>query len=331
MSPVDWWDASARVWRPSVIDRVCEAGETFRDHAQILAPVAEGLEPDPASAVARTVRIADLRPSKLIDETIAQFFATRYTLEMLDSLLPCIDQVAPDEQRQLRKAVDDLLEVNGAGRAAWGRAYLRGATEDHRRGAGVWMEQSVNHDSLPRYLERFSAAPQGLYSAIEQETTANGQISCSPVAMWDEIAHRWRPTIMLNATGVRDPFRAAHESQVLVPGEPVDIALVPGSMLQPIDLAETCFSLLAIPVLARDFLRMHDALAESGLSATALAAHPSIIAFVRMLSGAAEEWRAVYQAGMLGSAPQPRVVPLPHAAWGFTDAAPAWRGEDLRG
>ena len=68
----------------------------------------------------------------------------------------------------------------------------------------------------------------------------------------------------------------------------------------------------------RDYLRIHEALSSTGLDAMAMAAHPTIIAFSRMLDGAAEEWRGVYDEGLQGPAPEPRVVPLPPSAWGFS-------------
>ena len=322
--PVDWWDAAAGLWRPTVVEQTCDVEAGPRSHAQVLVPVLEGEERKLVIVMPRRVRISDLRPSQLLDESIAQFFTTRYTLEMLDSLMPCVNRVALEEQMQLRAVIDELLAANHAAYAAWMRAYTEGAPHQLFGVASVWDERAIDESRLPHI------GAHDVFAAIDRGRDA-GEIHCSPVALWDETARCWRPTMMLDAQR-QDPRLEPHrEDQVLVPGEPVDVAVVPGALIQPIDIADTCFSLLAIPVLARDYLRMHEALRSAGLSARAVAAHPSMIAFARMLHGAAEEWRAVYEEGLLGPAPEPRVRPLHPSLWGFTsDGIEALSGDDGR-
>lgn len=320
--PVDWWDAAAQRWRPTAIECAGEMVFGWREHVQVLVPVAEAAERDLIVAMPRRVRIADIRPSRLLDERIAQFFTTRYTLQMLDQLQPCIERVALDEQVQLRSVFSELVTVNRESYASWVSAFNAGATPD-AVGGEVWAERALDERRLPRL------GAHDVFAAIDRGRSA-GEIRCSPVALWDETARCWRPTMMLESDE-SDDARARREDEVLVPGEPVDVAVVPVSLVQPIDIADTCFSLLAIPLLARDYLRMHEALSASGLDARAVAAHPSIIAFARMLHGAAEEWRGVYETGLIGPAPEPRVTPLPPSAWGFTsDGVEAISGDDAR-
>jgi hypothetical protein len=311
---VDWWDADAQRWRPTIIERTSEDEAGWRSHVQIIVPVTGGVEHDLVIVMSRQVRIADVRPSQLLDEYIVQFFSTQYTLEMIESLMPCIRRVTLEEQAQLRGVVEELVATNRETYAGWLRAFTTGAEPDSATSTDVWEERAIDPARLP------DAGADDVFAAVRRSRAA-GEIQCSPVALWDETARRWRPTMMLDAVAGDGHFRPGREDQVLVPGEPVDVALVSSSLLQPIDIADTCFSLLAIPVLARDFLRMHEALASAGLAAAAIAAHPSMIALARMLHGAAEEWRGVYEDGLIGPAPEPRVAQLHPSLWGFTRGA----------
>jgi hypothetical protein len=322
--PVDWWDASAARWRPTVVERTCDSDTGRRTHVNVMVPVPEGEERNLVIVMPRRVSITNVRPSQLLDEGIAQFFTTRYTLEMLESLMPCVNRVALEEQMQLRGVIDELHQANLTAYATWMRAFAEGAADDVVGSTAPWLERALDESRLPR------VGAHDVFSAIDRGRDA-GEIHCSPVALWDETARCWRPTMMLDAATHDPRLEPYREDQVLVPGEPVDVAVVPATLIQPIDIADTCFSLLAIPVLARDYLRMHEALRSAGLSSRAVAAHPSMIAFARMLHGAADEWRGVYEEGLLGPEPQPRVQPLHPSLWGFTsDGIEALSGDDSR-
>ncbi len=310
--PVDWWDAPAQVWRPSVLESRSE-GETT--HASIMAPGLDEQSVTEVNYVAKRVAISELRPSRLVDEAIAQFFTTRYTLELVDTLMPCLDMASTEERNQLDIVLNDLLEVYTTSYETWLQAYARGSREGLAVDA-AWDDHAVDAALLPR-RRRLLAGSSDIFTAIEAEAR-RGAIDCSPVALWDEEARIWRPTMMLGATGDAEQFSPGARVDVLVPGEPVDVIAVSGAMLQPLEIADTCFSLIAIPVLARDYLRMHDALKAAGFDATDAAAHPFVISFARMLAGAADEWSGLFEDGLPGAAPEPRVTPLHPTQWGLT-------------
>ena len=320
--PVDWHDATVDAWRPTVLVRGLGAAG-FREEAEILVPVSEGFERELVAVTTRRVAIIDLRPSELITEGSARFFSTRYTLEMLDALMPTIDAAGPEERRQLRNIADELVRANHQSYKDWADLYWY---PGNRSDLASWQQFALDTSELPRYAAARAEKGTGLFNAIDRHRLA-GEITCSPVAVWDETSRRWRATILLDATGDERQFRAGHDAIILIPGDPVDTAVVPGSLLQPIDISDACFSLLAIPLLGRDFLRMQDALLAAGMPETQVAAHPCIIAFARMLRGAAGEWQGIYEEGMAGPEPQPRVTPLPPSMWGFTsgDPEPVWR------
>lgn len=299
--PVDWWDISASCWRPTVLLEAAADAGMSRTHVVVAAPLQRS-EGETAAVGSRTVRIDELRLSTRVDDDIAQFFTTLYTLELIDLLTPCIEQASLAERTQLHAIVDQLHGIHGGAVESWSQAFDRGVVDER--------------DSATETHATTARTPADVFEALQPERMGD-EISCSPVVLWDEEAELWRPTVLLGATGDDEQFRPWQDVRVLVPGDPVDVATVPGSLLRPIDLADACFSLIAIPVLARDFMRLHDALAAAGLDREEIAAHPSFISFSRMLDGAADEWRAVFDEGLPGSAPEPRVIPLHPSLWGL--------------
>ena len=312
--PVDWWDAPAQVWRPSVLEAVSGDAHT-RVHAEIVAPVET---PDAVDFVAKRVLIQELRPSLLLDEGLAEFFTTRYTLELLESLMPCIERASSSERRALNAILCELLETYETSFKVWTRAFSTGSAAGTEPCADVWTERAVASEQLPH--AHIDLDTVDLFDAVGG--SADGSLDCAPVALWDEAAGRWRPTMLLNATGDMEQFLPRSRIQVLVPGDPVAVRTVSGSLACPLDLADSCFSLVALPILARDCLRMHGALRSAGFGNDEVAAHPFMIAFVKMLAGAADEWGALFEEGLEGAAPEPRVDPLAPELWGMAQFGP---------
>jgi len=163
-----------------------------------------------------------------------------------------------------------------------------------------------------------SGDPRTLYAAIDTERT-RGEICCSPVAHWDDADGRWRPTVIVGATSDAGQFSPTADVRILVPGDVVRCETVSGSTLQPLDLEDTPFSLFAVPVVARDVLRLHESLRTAGLDPAQIAGHPVLVGLVELLQGAAGEWMDAWDRGLDGPAPRPVVVALSPGLWGFSD------------
>lgn len=326
--PVDWWDEASQVWRCTVIDAGDELPPATRTHVCVVAPFPDRQASAAITYVPQRVAITDLRPSRLVTDRIAQFFTTRYTLEMLDALMPCIERASQHEQAMLRRVLNELIDLYSETYDIWAAAYYAGADRDDP--GSDWRPTSLDRECLPRRRTVFFVEPRhDVFAAIEAERR-DGEISCCPVAMWDENADLWRPTMLLGATGSEDQFSPSANVSVLIPGHPVATARVAGSLLEPLDIADTCFSLFAIPVLARDLLRMQEGLEAAGFTTDEVLEHPFMVSATRMLSGAAGEWRLAFDLGLDGPPPEPRVALLEAGLWGCSsdDIPSARKGSD---
>jgi hypothetical protein len=310
--PVEWWDQTASVWRPSIL---IGAGDHAapRTHFEIAIPDLshESVAEEPA----RRVAIDELRLAQEIPAALLKFYSARYTLSMLDSLMPCIARASDEEQHALRGVLTDILQVYSDNHDVWAKAFLVGrrdsgpVAEAPNVFAGGRMELRGRRAGLS-----LGGRARNIFTVLENDSEGT-DLSCAPVALYDEELRVWRPTMVIGAVDDEAQYYPSSDVRVLVPADPVDVITVPGSLLDPLDIGDTCFALFAIPVVARDLLRMHRALRQSGLDERARNAHPMLRAVAAMLRGATEEWRAAFSAGMRGAPPQPRVVPLSPGAW----------------
>src|ERR1700688_3487875 len=81
---VDWWDSIAGVWRPSVLENAAAQAGYARSHVDIAVPSRHPHATPELACEVKRVRIADLRPSRLVNDSIARFFTARYALEVLE-------------------------------------------------------------------------------------------------------------------------------------------------------------------------------------------------------------------------------------------------------
>ena len=319
--PVHWWDQAASVWRPTVIDRrVPRPDGGVPTHVDILMAFAADREASPLAVSTARVAISSLRLASAVSTADIHFYTARYTLAMLDSLMPVINRFAHDEQEHLREMIDQLVATYTDGHDEWGARYAAGVQEcDSVREGAVRSLVSGERREGAR-LGAVHDYTVDIYSAIEIERST-GSISCEPVAVYDEAAGRWRPTVIVGSTGDASQFLPSSTVRVMTPGAAVSVTSVNGALVAPLAMENSSLCVFAIPMLARDFLRMHDALLEAGVPAADVAVHPMLAALSRMLNGAAEEWRELWNTGLAGAPPSTRTTSLSPTLWGLTVAA----------
>jgi hypothetical protein len=325
---VDWWDVDAGVWRPSVLENAAAQPHGYaRSHVDIAVPSARFNATPESACVMKRVRIADLRPSRLVNDSIARFFTARYALEVLEDLQPCINSSSDADKSQLEAVTRDLHRTFLESFSAWSNAFETGSDGSHP--SGILFHISDDTSVVNALHQPVTPAGRAM-ETFRRELTA-GELSCSPVTWWDESEKTWRPTMLIGATGSQSQFMPAARVDILIPGEPFAIRTVCGADLRPVDIATAGFSLCALPVLIRDVLRMDETLTACGVDSNELCFQPMLAAVAEMLSGAAREWRNQFESGLPGAAPEPRIVPLSPSLWGLSetttpdDVAAWWR------
>ena len=311
---VDWWDGTAGVWRPSMVDGRGEGFDSsFRSHVDILFPESFDLYGRGACET-RSVRISDLRPSRLISDSIARFFTTRYALEILEDLEPCIDGGRDADRAQLETVARDLRRVYQETFSQWKDLFETGSAEAGAEGTLCHVSDDLD---VLKALSRTDTPAGAALQTFRNELIA-GEMSCSPVAWWDENGRTWRPTILVGATGAPSQFMPNSRVRIVLPDQPLAIRQVCGADLKPLDIAAAGFSLCAMPVLLRDILQLHRGLIACGFGDFDVQFDPMLCAIGEMLTGATREWGAQFALGLPGAAPEPRVVPLHPEMWGLS-------------
>ena len=141
---VDWWDTAAGVWRPSIIDGHGEGFDNaFRSHVDILFPDTHGFS-GRATCETRSVRISDVRPSRLVNDSLSRFFTTRYALEVLEDLEPCIDGGRDADRSQLASVARDLHKVYQETFTIWRSLFQAGSTGDTSEGSLVHISDDLD-------------------------------------------------------------------------------------------------------------------------------------------------------------------------------------------
>lgn len=312
--PVDWWDSRAGVWRPSILDARSDGFQSaFRSHVDILFPEPVLLASS-AGCELRSVRIADLRPSRLLSDRILRFFSTRYALEVLEDLEPCIVSGHEADRTQLQSVARDLRKGYHESLSVWRDLFEQGSKGDTIDGTLCHVADDLE---IMAALSRPGTYAGAALQIFRSELMA-GEVSCSPVAWWDENSRTWRPTMLIGATGAPAQFMPTAKVRIVVPDAPFAIKEVCGADLKPLDIATAGFSLCALPVLIRDLLQMHRAMVAAGAGDCDVQFDPMLAAVAEMVTGAAREWGAQFTKGAPGDAPEPRVVALHPEFWGLT-------------
>ena len=119
--PVDWWDRSADVWRPTSIVRLLGGVWDVARDVEVLVPDTGG--PSPAR-----ISIAQVRLSRLLTAGVSRYWVARYQKLLV---LRLVEQAAvlggdPDP---LRRLAARLRHQESLGYDVWATAYSTGARE----------------------------------------------------------------------------------------------------------------------------------------------------------------------------------------------------------
>ena len=119
--PVDWWDGSAEVWRPTSIVRLLGGVWDVARDVEVLVPDAGG------ASVSR-VSIAHVRLSRLLTAGVSRYWVARYQKLLV---LRLIEQatVLGGEPDPLRRLAARMRHQEALGRDVWATAYLTGARD----------------------------------------------------------------------------------------------------------------------------------------------------------------------------------------------------------
>ena len=240
-------------------------------------------------------------------------------------MAPCIENSNAADKAQLAAVERDLHRTYRESFADWQKAFEEGSSGETP--AGTLFHISDDHSVIDSL--RLSNSPSGQAMEMFRGELFSGELSCSPVAWWDEMERTWRPTMLIAATGTSLQFMPSARVKIIVPGTPFELRVVCGADLRPLDIATAGFSMCALPVLVRYVLRMHETLVSCGVESDELQTQPMLAAVSEMVLGAAREWRGQFQQGMPGPAPEPRITPLAPTMWGLTanttaDDVAAW-------
>ena len=119
--PVDWWDESADVWRPTSIVRLLGGVWDVRRDVEVLTPHGNG------SSLTR-VGIANVRLSRLLTAGVSRYWIARYRRLLVLRLLEQLESSAvPDALRTLAAR---LHHDEAVGHDTWATAFHVGAPSD---------------------------------------------------------------------------------------------------------------------------------------------------------------------------------------------------------
>lgn len=118
--PVDWWDESGNVWRPTAVIRAGEKAASSRSHAGVLVPAG-------GANTIHAVEIADLRMSRLLTAGVARYWTDRYRRMLLLALIEHGE--IPDAHVTALHSVHDAIRAAEAlSRDVWVTAFRSGST-----------------------------------------------------------------------------------------------------------------------------------------------------------------------------------------------------------
>ena len=122
--PVDCWDETAEVWRPTSIVRVLGGVWDVRRDVELLTP---GLE----STALRRVSIAHVRLSRLLTAGVSRYWIARYQRRLVRELIEQGAAPAP-EQGALHNLAARLRHEEALGYDIWATSFQAGAPEQVR-------------------------------------------------------------------------------------------------------------------------------------------------------------------------------------------------------
>jgi hypothetical protein len=119
--PIDWWDGSVEVWRPTSIVRLLGGVWDVGRDVEVLIPDAGG------SSLAR-VSIAQVRLSRLLTAGVSRYWVARYQKLLV---LRLVEQAAllGGEPDPLRRLAARIRHQEALGYDVWATAYLTGARD----------------------------------------------------------------------------------------------------------------------------------------------------------------------------------------------------------
>ncbi len=122
--PVDWWDESAGVWRPTSIIRLLGGVWDVRRDVEVLVPSAEGTS-------LRRISIAHVRLSRLLTAGVSRYWVARYERLLVLRLIERTS-IPEGELDSLRRLAARLRHEESLGCDVWATAYQAGAPDDIR-------------------------------------------------------------------------------------------------------------------------------------------------------------------------------------------------------
>jgi hypothetical protein len=119
--PVDWWDGSAEVWRPTSIVRLLGGvWDVGRD--------VEVLVPDGGGTALTRVSIAQVRLSRLLTAGVSRYWVARYQKLLVFRLVEQAELLG-GEPDPLRRLAARIRHQEALGYDVWATAYLTGARD----------------------------------------------------------------------------------------------------------------------------------------------------------------------------------------------------------
>jgi hypothetical protein len=119
--PIDWWDGSAEVWRPTSIVRLLGGVWDVGRDVEVLVPDAGGTS-------LSQVSIAQVRLSRLLTAGVSRFWVARYQKLLV---LRLIEQgsILGREPDPLRRLAGRLRHQEALGHDVWATAYMTGVRD----------------------------------------------------------------------------------------------------------------------------------------------------------------------------------------------------------
>ncbi len=312
--PVEWWDADASVWRPTIID-----GDFAVRHEHGMVPVVMpnqmGNGDAQAECVVRNVAVRHLRISWNVSETTQRFALFRYTLELLELLSPCFVGAPDDIQHRFTDVAESVLQDYQAALGAWKHEFAAGT--DLKEEFPPTLIDSI--EVTGHVHSQVRSCGVSLHEYLSRVTEDEGESTWSPVAWWDERTGMWHPTLMRGKVERNDELLPSRQADILVPedGE-VHVQSVSCGDLRLEDVRGIAMSMYPVPILAHEVERMRYALRVLGWKSE-YGEHPMADGLQSLFEGAVDEWSAEFVSGLPGQSPAPRVRLLAPSFWGCSE------------
>ncbi len=314
--PVEWWDAAANVWRPTIID-----GDFAVPHDRGMVPIVIPAEASASASVpecaVRNVEAHCLRFAWNVSESTQRFALFRYTLELLELLSPCFVGAPDDIQHRFTDVAESVLQDYQTALGAWKHEFASGTadTQEQPQPGQECIEVSGHSKVKFQPIE----GVVDLCEYLSRVTEEDGASTWSPVAWWNEQTEMWHPTLMRGKIEHNDELLPSRQADILVPEEgEVHVRRVSCGDLRLEDVRGIALSMYPVPILAHEVERMQYAVRLLGWKSD-FGDHPMVDGLQSLFDGAVEEWSAEFLCGIPGHPPTPRVHLLAPSFWGCTE------------